>query len=304
MAKTAFLFAGQGAQAVGMGRGMCEQSAAAKALFERASQALGYDLAAVCFEGPADRLNTTVVSQPAIFVTSLAAIEWLRQQEPELLEQCQGTAGLSLGEYTALAFAGAFGFDEGLALVSLRGQAMQAASEAVPSGMLAILTLDLPAVEAICAEAQAHGLIRVANYLCPGNTVVSGEAAAIEAAEALAKARGATAVRLSVAGAFHTPLMAPARAQLQSKLEQTTINPPRLPVWSNVDAAPHTDPQPIRDLLIRQVTEPVRWESIIRGMLADGFDRFVEVGPGRVLAGLLKRIDRKVEVRNVNALDR
>jgi [acyl-carrier-protein] S-malonyltransferase len=304
MAKTAFLFAGQGAQAVGMGRGMCEQSAAAKALFERASQALGYDLAAVCFEGPADRLNTTVVSQPAIFVTSLAAIEWLRQQEPELIDQCQGTAGLSLGEYTALAFAGAFGFDEGLALVNLRGQAMQAASEAVPSGMLAILTLDLPAVEAICAEAQAHGLIRVANYLCPGNTVVSGEAAAIEAAEALAKARGATAVRLSVAGAFHTPLMAPARAQLQSKLEQTTINPPRLPVWSNVDAAPHTDPQPIRDLLIRQVTEPVRWESIIRGMLADGFDRFVEVGPGRVLAGLLKRIDRKVEVRNVNALDR
>jgi len=304
MAKTAFLFAGQGAQAVGMGRGMCEQSAAAKALFERASHALGYDLAAVCFEGPADRLNTTVVSQPAIFVTSLAAIEWLRQQEPELIDQCQGTAGLSLGEYTALAFAGAFGFDEGLALVSLRGQAMQAASEAVPSGMLAILTLDLPAVEAICAEAQAHGLIRVANYLCPGNTVVSGEAAAIEAAEALAKARGATAVRLSVAGAFHTPLMAPARAQLQSKLEQTTINPPRLPVWSNVDAAPHTDPQPIRDLLIRQVTEPVRWESIIRGMLADGFDRFVEVGPGRVLAGLLKRIDRKVEVRNVNALDR
>jgi [acyl-carrier-protein] S-malonyltransferase len=304
MAKTAFLFAGQGAQAVGMGRGICEQSAAAKALFERASHALGYDLAAVCFEGPADRLNTTVVSQPAIFVTSLAAIEWLRQQEPELLDQCQGTAGLSLGEYTALAFAGAFGFDEGLALVSLRGQAMQAASEAVPSGMLAILTLDLPAVEAICAEAQAHGLIRVANYLCPGNTVVSGEAAAIEAAEALAKARGATAVRLSVAGAFHTPLMAPARAQLQSKLEQTTINPPRLPVWSNVDAAPHTDPQPIRDLLIRQVTEPVRWESIIRGMLADGFDRFVEVGPGRVLAGLLKRIDRKVEVRNVNALDR
>jgi [acyl-carrier-protein] S-malonyltransferase len=304
MAKTAFLFAGQGAQAVGMGRGMCEQSAAAKALFERASHALGYDLAAVCFEGPADRLNTTVVSQPAIFVTSLAAIEWLRQQEPELIDQCQGTAGLSLGEYTALAFAGAFGFDEGLALVSLRGQAMQVASEAVPSGMLAILTLDLPAVEAICAEAQAHGLIRVANYLCPGNTVVSGEAAAIEAAEALAKARGATAVRLSVAGAFHTPLMAPARAQLQSKLEQTTINPPRLPVWSNVDAAPHTDPQPIRDLLIRQVTEPVRWESIIRGMLADGFDRFVEVGPGRVLAGLLKRIDRKVEVRNVNALDR
>ena len=304
MAKTAFLFAGQGAQAVGMGRGICEQSAAAKALFERASQALGYDLAAVCFEGPADRLNTTVVSQPAIFVTSLAAIEWLRQQEPELIDQCQGTAGLSLGEYTALAFAGAFGFDEGLALVNLRGQAMQVASEAVPSGMLAILTLDLPAVEAICAEAQAHGLIRVANYLCPGNTVVSGEAAAIEAAEALAKARGATAVRLSVAGAFHTPLMAPARAQLQSKLEQTTINPPRLPVWSNVDAAPHTDPQPIRDLLIRQVTEPVRWESIIRGMLADGFDRFVEVGPGRVLAGLLKRIDRKVEVRNVNALDR
>ena len=304
MAKTAFLFAGQGAQAVGMGRGICEQSAAAKALFERASQALGYDLAAVCFEGPADRLNTTVVSQPAIFVTSLAAIEWLRQQEPELIDQCQGTAGLSLGEYTALAFAGAFGFDEGLALVNLRGQAMQVASEAVPSGMLAILTLDLPAVEAICAEAQAHGLIRVANYLCPGNTVVSGEAAAIEAAEALAKARGATAVRLSVAGAFHTPLMAPARAQLQSKLEQTTINPPRLPVWSNVDAAPHTDPQQIRDLLIRQVTEPVRWESIIRGMLADGFDRFVEVGPGRVLAGLLKRIDRKVEVRNVNALDR
>lgn len=304
MAKTAILFAGQGAQAVGMGKSLCEKSVAAKALFERASQALGYDLAAVCFDGPAERLNTTVVSQPAIFVASLAALEVLRETEPSLIEQCQATAGLSLGEYTALAFAGAFGFDEGLALVNLRGQAMQAASEAVPSGMLAILTLDLAAVEAICAQAQTHGLVSVANYLCPGNTVVSGEAAAIDAAESLAKAQGATTVRLAVAGAFHTQLMAPARSQLQARLQQTTISPPRLPVWSNVDAAPHTDPDHIRDLLIRQVTEPVRWEPTIRGMLADGFDRFVEVGPGRVLTGLLKRIDRKVEVRNINALDK
>jgi [acyl-carrier-protein] S-malonyltransferase len=303
MPKTAFLFPGQGAQALGMGGALAATLPAAKALFDRAAELLGYDLLEVCVNGPVERLNATDVSQPAIFTASLAALEKLKADNPAAVESCQATAGLSLGEYTALVFAGALTFDEGLAVVAERGRAMQAAAEATPSGMVSVIGLEASEVEALVAEARgsAGGTLEVANLLCPGNTVVSGSAAAIDALAKLAEERNLRAVRLAVAGAFHTELMRPADDALAARLKRVTVKPPRIPVWSNVDAKPHTDPADVPGLLVRQVVSPVLWEATLRGLLAEGFDCFYEVGPGRVLAGLLKRVHRKAEVTNVSA---
>ena len=263
---------------------------------------LGYDLADVCWNGPKERLDATVVSQPALFVASLAALEALRQDEPDAVNHCVAAAGLSLGEYTALAFAEALSFTDGLRVVKARGEAMQAAADATPGGMVSVLGLEASAVEALCAEvAPTAGPIRVANLLCPGNTVVSGAAAACEALEKQVELKGGRTIRLAVAGAFHTPFMKPADEALAAALAGVKIQPPRVPVWSNVDARPHTDPDEIRDLLVRQVLHPVLWEQTMRGLLADGCDRFYEIGPGRVLAGLLKRVHRKAECVNVAA---
>jgi [acyl-carrier-protein] S-malonyltransferase len=299
--KTAFLFPGQGAQYVGMGAALAGASDAARALFDRASAALGYDLLGVCTNGPAERLNATDVSQPAIFVASLAALESLNRNEPEVAGSVVATAGLSLGEYSALVFAGAMTFEDGLRVVCERGRAMQAAAEATPSGMVSALLLDAAGIDAVVAETSSAGRLWVANYLCPGNTVLSGEKAAIDAAEKAIEARGGKPVRLAVAGAFHTDLMKPADERLAAALGNVVIEAPRVPVWSNVDARPHTDPAAIRSLLVRQVIQPVRWEETIRGLLADGVERFYEIGPGKVLAGLLKRIHRKADCRNVAA---
>lgn len=301
MSKTAFLFPGQGAQTVGMGRQLFDTLPAARKLFDEANQVLGYDLANVCFQGPAEKLNATNVAQPALFVCSLAALESLRAQSPQVVESCSGAAGLSLGEYTALAFAGALSFADGLRLVQKRGEAMQAAATATPSGMVSILTLDAAKVQEIVNQARAAGTIEVANLLCPGNIVVSGTKAACDRAEKLAQAAGGTPIRLAVAGAFHTSLMKPADEKLAAALEGVTLQPPRVPVWSNVDAKPHTDPAEIRQLLVQQVLRPVQWEQSVRNLLADGFDRFYEIGPGRVLAGLLKRVQRKAECQNISA---
>lgn len=300
---TAFLFPGQGAQHVGMGRDLCATLPAAKALFDQASAVLGYDLHDVCANGPAERLNATDVSQPAIFVASLAALEQLKATQPELLNGVSATAGLSLGEYTALVFAGVMTFDDALRVVKARGEAMQAAAEATPGGMVAVLGLEVPEVESLVAEAQsaAGGVLRVANLLCPGNTVVSGGAAGIEELCKLAEARQLRTIKLAVAGAFHTDLMKPADDQLAAALAKAAFSPANTPVWSNVDAQPHTDPAEITPLLVRQVLSPVRWEETVRGLMAAGVTKFVEVGPGRVLAGLLKRVNRKAEVVNVTA---
>lgn len=299
--RTAFLFPGQGAQSVGMGA-VGVPGPQSRALWDRAAAILGYDLFHVCANGPAERLNATDVSQPAIFVASLAALEELKLRQPQVVNDVAATAGLSLGEYTALVFAGAMTFDDGLRVVKARGEAMQAAAEATPSGMLALIGVDVADVEAIVAEARPAGTLEIANYLCPGNTVVSGALSAIERVEQLCVEKGGIrAARLAVAGAFHTDIMKPADEKLAAALSNITVTAPRLPVWSNVDARPHTDPGQIRDLLVKQVLSPVRWEETMRGLLVDGVERFYEIGPGRVLAGLLKRVNRKTEIVNATA---
>ncbi len=299
MPKSAFLFPGQGAQAVGMGQQLCAKLPRAKALFDEAAGILGYDLLALCANGPAEKLNSTVVSQPAIFVASLAALESLRAGDPTAENSCVATAGLSLGEYTALVFAGALSFRDGLRVVQRRGEAMQAASDATPSSMVSVLGLDQARVEELCARA---GGVQIANLLGPGNIVISGTLAGCQAVEKLAPEMGAMkTIRLAVAGAFHTDIMKPADQKLAAALAEVELKPPRLPVWSNVDAQPHTSPDEIRQLLTRQVLQPVLWEKTLRNLLAAGVDRFYEIGPGRVLAGLLKRVERKADCQNVPA---
>ena len=290
---TALLFPGQGAQTVGMGVSLRADYPAAAELYERANEVLGYDLAALCENGPAEKLNATDVSQPALYVSGLAAVEKLRAEYPDAEGAVSHVAGLSLGEYTALAYAGAFSFEDGLRVVRARGEAMQAAAEATPSGMVSALLLKPDQVEAVRDAAAGGDVLELANFLCPGNTVLSGAKAAVERAAGEIEKAGGRPIPLAVAGAFHTSLMKPADERLAEALADVTIRPPRVPVVSNVDAAPHADPAEIRDLLVRQVLAPVRWEDSVRAMLAAGVDRFFEVGTGRVLTGLLKRIDRK-----------
>jgi [acyl-carrier-protein] S-malonyltransferase len=300
VSRIAFLFPGQGAQFVGMGHQLAETVPGARRLFDQAREILGFELAELCFHGPAEDLDSTVCSQPALFVTSLAAVEALRKQSPEVVLACEAAAGLSLGEYTALVFAGAITFEEGLEVVRQRGAAMQDAADAVPSGMVSILGLSQERVADLCQEAGGGEVLQIANLLCPGNIVVSGTNTACERAAEKAESFGAMkAIPLAVAGAFHTPIMNPAVERLRSALAQIVIRPPAIPVISNVDARPHDDPEEIRELLVRQVVSPVRWEDSLRRLLGEGFNQFYEVGPGNVLRGLLKRIERKIPCESV-----
>lgn len=296
----AFLFPGQGAQHVGMAKTIVERFPAAKELFNRANEVLGYDLAKLCFEGPQEQLDRTNISQPALYVSSFAALEMLKAEKPDLVGRCTVAAGLSLGEYTALAFAGAISFEDGLKLVRQRGEAMQAAAEATPSGMVSALLLDDEKVRDVVAKTQAHGKIWVANYLCPGNTVLSGDKAGCAAAEKIIEEVGGRPIALSVAGAFHTEIMQPAVAPLTAALAQAAIVSPRIPVISNVDAAAHSDPAEIREILVKQVLNPVLWEKCVRKLMEMGVTEFYEVGPGKVLKGLMKRIDRKAACEVIN----
>ncbi len=293
-AKTAFLFAGQGAQTVGMGKDFAGQGPSAKAWFDRAHQALGYDLGAVCFHGPEAELTRTENAQPGIFLVSWVAFQLLKERVPTL--EFQAAAGLSLGEFTALTAAGALSFEDGLRLVRQRGRFMQDACEATRGGMAAIIGLDEAATRGVCAEA---GVV-LANLNCPGQLVISGPTEKIGRACELAKARGARgAVPLTVAGAYHSPLMATAQARLEGELARVAVASPGVTVVSNVTGLPHEGPETVRARLVEQVTSPVRWEQSVRWLLNQGFTRFVELGPGTVLSGFMKRIARDVQMLNV-----
>jgi [acyl-carrier-protein] S-malonyltransferase len=277
-----------------------DENPAARDLFVRGSDILGYDLLEVCRTGPAERLNTTAVSQPAILVTSLAALAVQRARDPAPLDAATLTAGLSLGEYTALVFSGALGFDDAVRVVAERGRAMQDCAEVSPSSMVAVLGMERDAVAALCDSCRGDGVLQIANVLCPGNIVVSGDRDACDRIDAAATAAGAMkCVRLEVAGAFHTRLMQPAVERLTAALAAATFQSPRIPVVSNVDACPHTDPAEIRGLLARQVVGVVEWHASVAYILSTGVRSVMEIGPGRVLRGLMKRIDRTVATSGV-----
>ena len=294
MSKTALLFAGQGAQVVGMGRDLAEKFPSARAWFDRANAALGYDLANVCFNGPDAELTKTENAQPGIFLVSWVAFQLLKEHAPSL--KFDATAGLSLGEFTALTAAGAMSFEDGLRVVRQRGKFMQEACEATKGGMAAVIGLDEAPTREVCAQA---GVV-LANLNCPGQLVISGEEEKIIRACDLAKAKGARrAIPLPVAGAYHSPLMASAQLKLQGELAKAKLSAPTVPVISNVTAQPHTTAAEISTRLVEQVTSSVLWETSMRYLLAQGFTRFIELGPGAALCGFMKRIDKNAQMLNV-----
>ena len=294
MSKPALLFAGQGAQTVGMGNDLAAAFPTAKAWFDRANTALGYDLAAICFNGPDAELTKTENAQPGIFLVSWVCFELLKERVPAL--KYEAMAGLSLGEFTALTAAGAMSFEEGLRVVRQRGRFMQEACDATHGGMAAVIGLDESPTREVCAEA---GVV-LANLNCPGQLVISGESEKILSAVDLARAKGAKrAIPLPVAGAYHSPLMASAQPKLQTELARATITSPTVPVVSNVNAQPHGAPANISSRLVEQVTSSVRWEESMRYLLAQGFTRFIELGPGTALSGFMKRINKEAQMLNV-----
>jgi [acyl-carrier-protein] S-malonyltransferase len=294
----ALLCPGQGAQAVGMGVPWAERSRAAAETFRRCSEALGLDLLRLCREGPAAELVRTDVCQPAILATSAACLAALREEGAPAAAGPAFALGLSLGEYTALHAAGVLDLEDAVRLVRLRGVAMQEASEDPPSGMTTLLGAERADAEAICAEAvRDGGVCVVANLNCPGQVVLSGDRAALARAEEIAAARGfRRAIRLDVAGAFHSPLMEPARARLEEAIATTPFRPARFPVIANVDAEPSSDPDVLRRNLVRQLTSPVLFEASLRRAIREGVTGFLELGPGRVLCGLVKKLDRRFPV--------
>ena len=303
--KTAFLFPGQGAQSVGMGRDVAEQFPQARAIFDKAEKIVGFDLAKVCFEGPAEQLNTTTMSQPAIFTVSAAILEVLRTNPAMAFIKPDVTAGLSMGEYTALYAAGVMSFQDALFLVKLRGKAMQAAADASSGGMVAIIGLDEEKTRALCAEARQGELLEPVNFNCPGQIAISGTKAACERAEKLAEKYGAMkAVRLEVAGAFHTEMMAPAAKGLAIALDDTQIAElGSVKTIANIDAEYYKSASQIREGLTRQLTQAILWQKCVERLMADGVDTFYEIGPGKVLTGLMRRINRKANIINVSSAD-
>ncbi|MBH14033.1 MAG: [acyl-carrier-protein] S-malonyltransferase [Leeuwenhoekiella sp.] len=283
----AYIFPGQGAQFTGMGKDVYETSDVARELFERANEILGFDITKIMFEGSAEELKETKVTQPAIFLHSVALFKALGDSAvPQMV------AGHSLGEISALVANGVLSFDDGLRLVSQRAQAMQKACDSVPSTMAAILGLEDELVEAVCADVD--GVVVAANYNCPGQLIISGEIEAVNEACERLKERGAKrALVLPVGGAFHSPLMEPAREELAAAIEKTTFSTPTCPIYQNVSTTAVTDPAEIKKNLLFQLTAPVKWTQSVENMLKDGATEFIEVGPGKVLQGLVKKVDRQ-----------
>jgi len=291
----AFVFPGQGAQYVGMGKPLFEKSPEAKKLFTQANEILGFAITDVMFEGPEEAQRQTKVTQPAVFLHSVILARLFPNFKPDMV------AGHSLGEFSALVASGALSFEDGLRLVSARAMAMQAACELEPSTMAAIIGLPDEKVEEICNGISE--IVVPANFNCPGQLVISGSMKGVEqACEALKAAGAKRALLLKVGGAFHSPLMEPARQKLAEAIEKTQFNKPLCPIYQNVDAKPHTDPAEIKANLVKQLTSPVRWTQIVRAMVADGAKAFVELGPGNVLQGLIKKTEPTAEVESFQEL--
>lgn len=287
----AYVFPGQGAQFTGMGKELYESSEIARELFDKANNILGFKITDIMFEGTAEQLKETKVTQPAVFLHSVVLAKTIADFSPEMV------AGHSLGEFSALVANGTLAFEDALRLVSQRALAMQKACELIPSTMAAVLGLDDVVVEQICQETE--GVVVAANYNCPGQLVISGETTAVEkACETLKEAGAKRALLLPVGGAFHSPMMEPAREELAAAIESTSFNQPICPVYQNVTASAVHNPNEIKKNLIVQLTAPVKWTQSIQQMIADGASSFTEVGPGKVLSGLIKKIDRSAETQN------
>jgi len=300
--KTAFLFPGQGAQVVGMGADIAHLFPAAAEIFKKANEIIGFDLSGMCFEGPAEELSSTTISQPAIFTTSAAILEVLKTEPSTSGILPDVTAGLSLGEYTALYAAGVINFEDGLLLVQKRGQAMQAAADANEGAMVSIIGLDEETARWLCEEAGEGDLLEPVNFNCPGQIVISGDKKACRRAKELALKVGAIkAVRLEVAGAFHTRMMSGAADALAKALADTEITEPsQTRIIANIDAEYYQTGEKIKEGLVKQLTCPILWQECMERLLDDGVEMFYEIGPGRVLTGLMKRINRKIKVVNLS----
>ncbi len=292
----AYVFPGQGAQYPGMGKDLYENSAEAKALFDKANEILGFDITKIMFEGTVDDLKETKVTQPAIFLHSVLLAKTIKDFQPDMV------AGHSLGEFSALVANGTLTFEDGLSLVSNRAQAMQKACELEPSTMAAIVGLEDAVVEEVCASID--DVVVPANYNCPGQLVISGSFAGIDKACEMLTERGAKrAIKLVVGGAFHSPLMEPAREELAAAIESTQFSKPICPVYQNVNAKATSDPEVIKQNLIAQLTAPVKWTQTVENMIAGGAKLFTEIGPGKVLQGLVKKVDRSMETAGVNSFE-
>jgi len=286
-----------------MGKDFFEKSPAAREVYERANSVLGFDIAAICFGGPEERLNQTDISQPAIYVTSLACFAAAKEAGVLSAEGAE-FAGLSLGEYTALHLAGVFDFETGLKLVAARGRYMQEAAVATPSGMVAVLGTDEAGANALCEEAAGGDVLVPANFNAPGQIVISGSAAACERALTVAAAKGLKTVALKVAGAFHSPIMQSGADKMRAELDRVEFKTPQATVYSNVTARPHGDADSIKALLVEQIVKPVRWEQTMQHLIAMAPEgRYVELAPQRTLAGMIKRINRRLPVDSFATVD-